>query len=76
MNDRSRQLPIGDATAKGGSMTEKQQRVCIGIGLIFLPLFWLGLMVAGWFPPPRPDLTASEVQRMFTEDRLASASAY
>jgi hypothetical protein len=50
-------------------MTEKQQRVCIGIGLAFLPLFWLGLVVAGWFPPPRPDLTALEVQRMFAADR-------
>jgi hypothetical protein len=50
-------------------MTEKHQRVCIRTALLFLPLFWLGLVVAGWFPPPRPDLTASEVARMFAADR-------
>jgi Domain of unknown function (DUF4386) len=50
-------------------MTEAHQRLCIWVGLIFLPLFWLGLMVAGWFPPPTPDMTASNVARMFTEDR-------
>lgn len=50
-------------------MTERQQRVCIALGLLFLPLFWLGLLVAGWFPPPRPDLSVAEVQRMFSADR-------
>lgn len=51
-------------------MTETHQRWCIRIGLVFLPLFWLGLMVAGWFPPPTPDMTAAEVARMFAEDRV------
>lgn len=50
-------------------MTERHQRICIWVGLLFLPLFWLGLMVAGWFPPPTPNLTVGEVARMFAEDR-------
>jgi hypothetical protein len=51
-------------------VTEKHQRLCIGVGLLFLPLFWLGLMVAGWFPPPTPNLSVDEVARMFSEDRV------
>ena len=51
-------------------MTETHQRLCVRIGLAFLPLFWLGLLVAGWFPPPTPDLTVAEVQQMFAEDRM------
>lgn len=50
-------------------MIERHQRACIWVGLLFLPLFWLGLVVAGWFPPPRADLSADEVQQMFGEDR-------
>jgi hypothetical protein len=50
-------------------MTQVHQRVCIWVGLVFLPLFWLGLMVAGWFPPPTPNMTATDVARMFSEDR-------
>lgn len=50
-------------------MTESHQRLCIWVGLLFLPLFWLGLMVAGWFPPPSPNMTAADVARMFSEDR-------
>ncbi len=50
-------------------MTERNQRLCIWIGLLFLPLFWLGLLVAGWFPPPTPSLSVSEVARMFADDR-------
>lgn len=50
-------------------MTERHQRLCIRVGLLFLPLFWLGLIVAGWFPPPSPGLTVAEVQRMFAQDR-------
>jgi hypothetical protein len=50
-------------------VTERHQRLCIWVGLLFLPLFWLGLLVAGWFPPPTPDLTVAEVQQMFTADR-------
>ena len=50
-------------------MTEAHQRLCIRVGLGFLPLFWLGLMVAGWFSPPTPNMTAAEVTRMFSEDR-------
>lgn len=51
-------------------MTEKHQRLCVWVGLGFLPLFWLGLMVAGWFPPPTPNLSVDEVARMFSEDRV------
>ncbi|EHB55510.1 hypothetical protein MycrhDRAFT_2704 [Mycolicibacterium rhodesiae JS60] len=50
-------------------MTESHQRLCIWGGLLFLPLFWLGLMVAGWFPPPTPDMTTADVALMFTQDR-------
>ena len=51
-------------------MTESHQRLCIWVGLAFLPLFWLGLVVvAGWFPPPTPNLAATDVARMFGEDR-------
>ena len=50
-------------------MTETHQRLCIRVGLAFLPLFWLGLMVAGWFPPPHPNLDATAVARMFSDDR-------
>lgn len=50
-------------------MTAAHQRACIWVGLIFLPLFWLGLMVAGWFPPPTPNMTATDVAQMFADDR-------
>ncbi len=50
-------------------MSQAHQRLCVWTGLLFLPLFWLGLLVAGWFPPPTPDLTTAQVQQMFTEDR-------
>jgi hypothetical protein len=50
-------------------VTEAHQRLCVRLGLVFLPLFWLGLMVAGWFPPPRPNLTVVEVEQMFAQDR-------
>lgn len=50
-------------------MIEKHQRLCVWVGLLFLPLFWTGLMVAGWFPPPSPNLSADEVMRMFDADR-------
>ena len=37
-------------------------------GLVFLPLFWLGLIVAVWFPPPTPNLSVDEVARhVFSE---------
>ncbi|BBY80205.1 hypothetical protein H7I53_15600 [Mycolicibacterium pulveris] len=50
-------------------MTGRHQRLCVWVGLLFLPLFWIGLMVAGWFPPPSPHLTTAEVVEMFTTDR-------
>jgi hypothetical protein len=50
-------------------MIEAHQRLCVWVGLLFLPLFWLGLVVAGWFPPPTPHMSADEVLRMFDEDR-------
>ena len=50
-------------------MIEKHQRLCVWAGLSFLPLFWLGLMVAGWFPPPSPNMSADEVLRMFSGGR-------
>ncbi len=52
-------------------MIERHQRLCVWIGLAFLPLFWLGLLVAGWFPPPSPDMSADQVMHMFDEDRTA-----
>jgi hypothetical protein len=50
-------------------VVEAHQRWCVWAGLLFLPLFWLGLMVAGWFPPPSPDMSAADVVRMFDDDR-------
>ncbi|MCX2930069.1 hypothetical protein ORI20_07280 [Mycobacterium sp. CVI_P3] len=50
-------------------MTERHQRLCIWVGLMFLPLFWLGLLVAGWFPPPTPNMSVTEVTDMFDADR-------
>lgn len=49
--------------------TETHQRLSIWLGLAFLPLFWLGLVIAGWFPPPSPGLTVTQVQQMFASDR-------
>jgi hypothetical protein len=45
------------------------QRACVWLGLAFFPLFALGLLVAGWLPPPSPHTTAVEVARMYAEHR-------
>jgi hypothetical protein len=45
------------------------QRVSIWIGLAFIPLFIVGLLTAGWLPPPSPNTTAADVARMYAEDR-------
>lgn len=50
-------------------MIETHQRVCVWTGLLFAPLFLAGLLVAGWLPPPTPEMSSDEVLRMFTEDR-------
>lgn len=50
-------------------MHERHQRLCIWLGIAFMPIFLIGLLIAGWLPPPSPGDDAAEITRMYSEDR-------
>lgn len=50
-------------------MSERHQRLCVWAGVSFMPAFLIGLLVAGWLPPPAPGMDAAAVAAMYAEDR-------
>ncbi|WP_354698549.1 hypothetical protein DSM112329_04232 [Paraconexibacter sp. AEG42_29] len=51
-------------------MSERHQRLCALAGFGFAPVFLIGFVfVAGFVPPPSPQMSAEAVQQMFLEDR-------
>lgn len=50
---------------------ESHQRLCVWAGLIFLPLLFAGLVVAGFLVPPAPSLGADAIGAMFVENRTS-----
>jgi hypothetical protein len=48
---------------------ERHQRLCAWVGVSFMPAFLIGLLVAGWLPPPAPGMDAGAVAAMYAEDR-------
>jgi hypothetical protein len=48
-------------------MNPQVQRISTWMGLVGVLVVFVGLMVAGWFPPPHPDMTTSEVVRMYAD---------
>lgn len=55
--------------ARPPTMIEKHQRLCVWVGLAFVPVFGAVFILMGWLPPPSPNLNANEIARIFGEDR-------
>jgi hypothetical protein len=47
------------------AMNSKVQRICVWSGPAGLGVFFVGLIVAGWFPPPSPHQTMLQVAHMY-----------
>jgi hypothetical protein len=57
-------------------MTERQQRLRVWGGIAFAPIFLIGFaLVAGFFPPPSPGMSAEAVARTFAEGHAGSEPA-
>jgi hypothetical protein len=52
-------------------MIEQHQRICVWAGLAFAPLLVTGLIVAGLFQPPSPQLDAGAIATMYAQDRTS-----
>jgi hypothetical protein len=46
-------------------MSTIDQRISVWCGAVFVILFCLGLVIAGWLPPPSPMLTPEQVAAMY-----------
>jgi hypothetical protein len=44
------------------------KKLCIFSGPVYTLFFAIGLMIAGFIPPPSPDLDAYEIKRLFVEN--------
>lgn len=45
------------------------ERFCLWCGLAFVAMFGIGIVaLAGWLPPPGPDMTAEQVSQLFAQD--------
>jgi hypothetical protein len=47
------------------AMNPRVQRLCVWSGPVGLGVFFIGLIVASWFPPPSPHQTALQVAHMY-----------
>lgn len=50
-------------------MNAKTQRLCIWSGVVLLVAFGLGLLIAGFLPPPSPDQSADQVAQIYLADQ-------
>jgi hypothetical protein len=57
-------------------MNPKVQRICLWCGPVALGVFFAGLLIAGWFPPPSPHDNALQVAHMYQThtDRIRIAA--